>query len=113
MRLFSILLLIFPLSVQAYQFKITWTAPTERTDGIPLPVSEIDHYDLYADGALLTAVPGGDSTFESSMAPGQHCFSMKTVDTGDRQSVFSNEVCKTLPSDAVPNSVIIDVTIIE
>jgi len=107
------LLAVLSFSAQAYQFKITWTAPAERTDGTPLPVSEIDHYDLYADGALLTAVPGGASTFESSMAPGQHCFSMKTVDTEDRQSVFSNEVCKTLPSDAVPNSVIIDVTIIE
>jgi len=27
--------------------------------------------------------------------------------------VFSNEACKVLPSDAVPNSVTIDVTIVE
>ena len=113
MKILPILLLLLPFSVQAYQYKLAWNSPTERADGTPLPISEISHYDLYADGALLTAVPGGDTTIQSDMSPGEHCFAMKTVDTGGRESVFSNEVCKSLPSDAIPNSVIIDVTIIE
>jgi len=113
MKRIILFILFLPFSVQAYQYQITWTSPTERADGTPLPISEISHYDLYADGALLTAVPGGDSTFQSSMDPGEHCFAMKTVDTDGRESVFSNEACKTLPSDSVPNSVTIDVTIVE
>ena len=113
MKILPILLLLLPLSVQAYQYKLTWTSPTERADGTPLPISEISHYDLYADGALLTAVPGGDTTIQSDMSPGEHCFAMKAVDTDGRESVFSNEACAVLPSDAVPNSVTIDVTIVE
>jgi len=96
----------------AYSFQITWDAPTTREDGTELLLAEIDHYDLYADGELLAAVPGGDSTTQADLSPGQHCFAMKTVDTDGRESVFSNEVCKDLPSDANPNSVTIEITII-
>lgn len=82
------------LNAWAYSYKITWVAPTTREDGTALLLAEIDHYDLYADGALLAAVPGGDSTTQADLAPGQHCFALKTVDTDGRESVFSNEVCK-------------------
>jgi len=113
MKRLAVILFLLPFTVQAYQYRLTWDSPTERVDGTPLPISEISHYDLYADGALLTAVPGGESTFQSSMEPGEHCFAMRAVDTDGRESVFSNEACKVLPSDAVPNSVIIEVIIIE
>lgn len=113
MKYFILIFLLMSFTAQAYQYKLTWTSPTERADGTPLPISEISHYDLYADGAFLTEVPGGDSTFSSQMAPGEHCFAMKTVDTDGGESVFSNEACAVLPSDAVPNSVIINVTIEE
>ena len=104
-------LALVPVLANAYSFVITWTAPTEREDGTALPVTELDHDDVFADGALLMAVPGGDSTTQASLAPGEHCFAMKTVDVDGRESVFSNEVCKVLPSDANPNSVTIEVTI--
>ena len=91
---------------------LNWTTPTEREDGTALTTDEIDRYDLYADGALLTTLAGGlNETFSGTMSPGLHCFAMKTVDTGNRESVFSTEVCKLVTSDSPPNSVTISVTI--
>jgi hypothetical protein len=107
------LLLAFPLTANAFQFQITWTAPNTRTDGTALPPDEIGHYDLYADGALLQAVPAGESSIQISMTPGNHCFEMKTVDTDGRESDFSNEACKVLPSAAPPNALTIDVIIVQ
>ena len=91
---------------------INWTTPTEREDGTALTTDEIDRYDLYADGALFTTLAGGmNETFSGSMTPGEHCFAMKTVDTGNRESVFTSEVCKIVTSDSPPNSVTISVTV--
>ena len=91
---------------------INWTAPTARADKTALSPDEIDHYDLYADGALLATLAGGmNESFSGTMTPGEHCFAMKTIDTGNRESVFSTEVCKMVTSDSPPNSVTISVTV--
>lgn len=91
---------------------INWTTPTEREDGTSLSMDEIDRYDLYADGALLTTLAGGmNESYSGTLMPGLHCFAMKTIDTGNRESVFSGEVCKTVTSNSAPNSVTISVTV--
>ena len=98
--------------VLAGDVTINWTTPVEREDGTALTTDEIDRYDLYADGALLATLAGGmNESYSGTLLPGLHCFAMKTVDTGGRESVFSDELCKTVTSDSPPNSVTISVTI--
>ena len=104
-----VLLALFVTSVAADQAVISWTAPTERTDGTPLTVDEIGGYDVFVDGELSTTVPGDATGATVDLASGKHCVTVQTIDTQDRRSVDSEAVCK----DAAPNPAsIITITII-
>jgi len=113
MRILFLIFVPFLVFVaEAGDVTISWKTPTAREDGTALTTDEIDRYDLYADGALLTTLAGGmNESYAGTMTPGEHCFAMKTVDTGNRESVFSTEVCKLVTSNSPPNSVTITITV--
>ena len=67
---------------------LSWTPPTERTDGTPLSLNEIDGYILYWDGWKLFKV-----TDIYVMVPAG-CYQLTTVDTEGRESEKTEEVCK-------------------
>ena len=103
-----VLLALFVTSVAADQAVISWTAPTERTDGTPLTVDEIGGYDVFIDGELSTTVPGDATGATIDLASGRHCVTVQTIDMSNRRSVDSDAVCK----DAEPNPVVITITVI-
>ena len=102
------LLALFVTSVAADQAVISWTAPTERTDGTPLTVDEISGYDVFIDGELSTTVPGDATGATVDLASGKHCVTVQTIDTSNRRSVDS--VCRDFK--AAPNPVVITITVI-
>ena len=95
------LLLLFPLVVFADSAIITWTAPTERTDGTPLPANEIGAYILRIDGAIVTdTIPGANTTYTvTGLIPGTYAFDMATRDTVGRTGPFSVVVQKSVSAD--------------
>ena len=94
--------------------------PTERTDGTPLSVDEIAHYirTLSFEGGLTTEqvvnlvedvnTPEYDGSFDEQIniddqTPGIYHYTYRTVDTGGRESVESNElILEILPPLANP-----------
>ena len=71
--------------------QLTWVAPTERADGTPLSLSDIKYYALYEDGELDYYI--GSEYTEIGVYHG-HCYKMKTIDTDNRESIFSEDACK-------------------
>ena len=78
---------------------INWVAPTEREDGTPLILSEIETYNLYygnnpgdyqftLDNANVTT----DSVFISDFPGGTYYFVITTIDSDGRESRFSEEI---------------------
>ena len=84
--------------VFADSLTVTWTAPTEREDGTPLPASEIAGYRLmrWFNGAeqpevSLASIP---SVATLDVQPGKHCVAMRTVDTDGLESAPTDQVCR-------------------
>lgn len=89
-----------PADAQSSSDVLTWTPPTERVDGTPLPVQEIGGYRVYfaiGDGPLGQPidVSGGSTTsYEVPRAlDGRRCYAMTTVDTNAQESARSETVC--------------------
>ena len=89
---------------------LTWTIPTQRTDGTALPAGEYKEtriqWGTSAAGPfdLGQQVVAGTATTVTIPRSGfgQRCYVATAVDTGDRASAPSNAVCKTLV--APPNA---------
>jgi len=98
---FQMLLLTLCTSVFADSAIITWTAPTERVDGTPLPAEEIGGYILRIDGVVITdTIPGSDTTYTvSGLTPGTYAFDMQTRDTVGRTGPFSDVVQKSVSAE--------------
>lgn len=87
---------------------VRWTPPTERVDGTPLTVSELDKYTIWygPQGQDLTWIhtePSGsaDQTTVTGidLSNGRTwCFQADVTDTDGRTSTRSNTSCKTFPS---------------
>lgn len=74
-----------------------WSAPTERTDGTPLDVSEIGGYRLYIDGAAVVDMPGslnpdGHYEFQRDFGHGKYVAEITCIDSAGRESDKSNSV---------------------
>jgi len=80
------------LIVSALSF--TFVAPTTRTDGTPLPLSEIAGYEAHLDGVQQPDLIAANVTAIEYPTLDQGCLAMKTVDTDGRKSVLTAEVCK-------------------
>ena len=94
----------------ADDYNLTWTPPTERTDGTALPQSEILGYEVYINGnPLIDLAPGDSASAILTLDPGDNAIRLKTVDTGNRKSAFSNEKIITIatPIAQPPNPPVI------
>jgi len=81
------------------ELAINWVAPSEREDGTPLILSEIETYNLYygsspgdyqntVDNSYVTT----DSVYISNFPGGTHYFVVTTVTTDGLESRFSEEI---------------------
>ena len=117
-----LLLCLISFNTQAVIYKLWWDDPIERESCIefnglgdcilytPLLPEEIDHFNMYYTDAyggewFKTFDQWGDDNGRSYMAwweptEREFCVVMTTVDTGGRESLYSNEVCFTGPPDA-------------
>jgi len=75
--------------------ELSWSAPTERTDGTPLSASELSIFTVYVNNQPVIDLEGDVTGYEYvSSDPGEHCFAVTLTDTGGHQSNKSNAVCK-------------------
>jgi len=81
------------------EFSLVWTAPSEREDGTPLPLSEISGYRIYygaEEGDHTGVIDVSDSSSFganlSFLAPGIYYVVVTTVDTNELESRTSNEI---------------------
>ena len=89
---------------------LNWGTPTTRTDGSPLSVNEIDHYEIYysstsegSNNESTVSVAATNSSnqlvndYEINALPiGEYYFSIATVDTAGIASEFINPVALTI-----------------
>ena len=68
---------------------LSWTPPTERTDGTPLSPSEINGYIIYQDDLPYMGLNDTQVT-----VPTSHCYTLRTIDTDGRISGYSKVSCK-------------------
>jgi chitodextrinase len=92
---------------------LSWQPPTKNTDGTPISVDPIDHYNLYTTkttGAYTTGEVtnvGNVSRYtKSGLLPNTtYYFVVTAINTSGNESAFSNEVSKaTSKTDKVPGS---------
>ena len=83
-------LLSFPLWADTVE--ITFTPPTERADATPLPITDIQHYQVYVSGNPDITIPNTNNTGEIVLSPGLYDIHVTTVDIDGRESVPSNIV---------------------
>lgn len=87
---------------------LSWTAPTERTDGTPLTAEELAWYWVhYSEGGTALdqkfVVPGEDlGAVVPGLCAGDWSFAVKAEDSEGRQSAFSNIADKTIVAGVVP-----------
>ena len=86
---------------------ISWTAPTERTDGTPLPYEQIESYTVHG-GALpelhYLIAYGEEITVET--IPGFQCFIVSTNDVYGLESEYA-VYCPDVPADSPPNTPVV------
>ncbi|MBT8449111.1 MAG: hypothetical protein KJO69_05450 [Gammaproteobacteria bacterium] len=84
--------LLLPLSALADTVEVTFTPPIEREDGTLLPITDIQNYQVYVNGAPDITIPNTDNIGEIVLAPGLYDISVTTLDTDGRESAPSNVV---------------------
>jgi hypothetical protein len=89
------LLLLFP-SLALADVTASWIAPTGRTDGTPLPSSEIAGYRFRhtINGAIQPELMVQGTSKVIAVGTGQVCVTVATVDTDGQQSDFTAQVCR-------------------
>lgn len=98
-----ILLLVFLPCPALADTLVSWTIPTQRADGTPLPLSEIDSYDLYVDGSLyIDKIPADSTSIVVTGLTGTHEITMDTLDTGGMYSALSPIVVKDFGTAQAP-----------
>lgn len=96
-------LALLPFSAMAGEALVSWGAPTERTDGTPLPAAELAGYTVYwgptSRGYTGEAVVDGGGTLSYrviELPPGTWYFAVIARTTDGLQSTYSAEVSKTI-----------------
>ena len=82
---------------------LSWTIPTTRADGSPLPMSDLAGYEIYVlaestgQSSVITVGGGGTSTYTvTGLAPDTYHFSMAAKDSAGNLSELSGVVSKTI-----------------
>lgn len=83
---------------------LSWTPPSARADGTPLPLSELSGYKVYVvkesdSGQDKTQVVSGGSATSAQMAltaPGTYTVALTAMDQNGQESALSNAVTLTL-----------------
>jgi hypothetical protein len=85
-----------PTEPVAYSAQISWTIPSTRTDGTPLPLSELTGYEIYytTDDPAVTGVvnvTGGSSAsyVASNLKAGNYYFTISAIDINGLKSSMS------------------------
>lgn len=77
---------------------LTWTPPTTRTDGSPLPPDQIAGAHVFDGSTEIGSVPGATGTFATGqLEPGDHSFTVVTRDVEGHNSDPSNAASVTVP----------------
>ena len=87
-----LILLLLSFSAFADTVEVTFAPPTEREDATPLPITDIQHYQVYVSGNPDITIPNTNNTGEIVLSPGLYDIHVTTVDTDGRESVPSNIV---------------------
>lgn len=94
-----LLCLLLATPAWAGNIDLSWIAPAEREDGTALSLSEIAGYTIYygtTSSVYDTSLFINDHTATShtfeDFAPDEYYFVITTIDTEDRESVYSNEI---------------------
>jgi len=75
--------------------ELSWSGPTERTDGTALSANELATFTVYVNNQPVIDLEGDVTGYEYvSSDPGEHCFKVTVTDTGGFTSNKSNTVCK-------------------
>jgi hypothetical protein len=89
--------------VDTGRFDLEWTAPVSRTDGSPLPPSEINGFTVYygkSPGNYTYYADVSDSTAQdvtvTDVPVGKYYVVMTTYDSGGRESGYSPMITKTV-----------------
>lgn len=92
-----------PVVTPSDSFPLTWTPPTNRSDGTVLPADQIDGYKIYygtTPGTYTNTVDIADgmvtSTMITGLAPGTYYIVMTTYDVDGLESAYSGEISKTV-----------------
>jgi hypothetical protein len=76
---------------------LTWTAPTTRTDGSPLPPEQIAGTHVFDGTTEIGSVQGAAAGFTTgALAPGEHNFTVVVHDTDGNASAASNAAVVTV-----------------
>ena len=112
--LFALVLSVFAVpafAAGAQSDDVSWTLPTQRVDGTPLPVNEIDRIEIEVekDGVVLgvEAFPASITsyTYTRDLPPNYTmCYRARTVDTESLVSDWTAQVCKTVKGKPNPPS---------
>lgn len=115
---FALILTLFALPVSAATITLTWTAPTQCSDGSPVSDCAVTGYEIHM-GASATGTaytkraesPAANATSQTltNISPGTRCFFMKAL-AGTLVSAESNRVCVTVPAIA-PKAPVLTITI--
>lgn len=86
-----------------YSVSLSWTAPTQRTNGKALPLSQLAGYELrYVGGTpavnKVVRINGAANNryVAAGLTPGSYKFTIAAIDTGGASSAGSNSVTKTI-----------------
>lgn len=80
---------------------LSWVAPSTRTDGTPISLSDIGGYKLYvgtSSGSYDPAIDVGNTTTYTlgSKSPGTYYLAISAYDTNTQESSLSNEMSITI-----------------
>lgn len=102
----AVLLVAVPLSANAagaLSDDLSWTLPTQRVDGTPLPIEEIAYteIELWRNGVVVDtlqfAVPTVAYTYVRELPPNyEMCYAARVADTEGQLSDWTDLVCKTV-----------------
>jgi len=76
--------------------ELGWDIPTERTDGSALPITEIDHYNIYYGSGTIEIAADQTGYTVVDVGVGVHTFTISTVDLGGIEGPISEEVSVTI-----------------
>ena len=96
---------------------LSWSAPTTNIDGSVL--TDLAGYKVYHRKGTTYSTAGQDAGDVTGiqfvgLSEGEHCFVVTAYDTSGNESVYSNEVCKTInftPPDTTPPDQPVDVVV--